>query len=428
MGKVALLVGRVMARVSLKQLVVAVISSLGALLLWRNSSPQVHLKLRAYSFPYMKSRSLTSWESLVPLDRNMSETLQNRNDSLHVTTTETEHFLSTHAQTATPGKDQNRRKKVIVMSYMRSGSTFTGDLFQFSPDVFYFYEPLLYMSDMDEVPRNLHVRRRLESVYQSLNDPPNPLPFTLKMLSCNVSAHDLRFLAGLKLSRSTGDISSCKSVGMGEQWREECARDIGDSCRKHPTVVAKILRLKMWEVEELLSNDPDLKVIHLVRDPRGVAVSRWDAHYFFYYISFCIRLNTDAKDSARMQSIFPGRILTIRYEDLAESPIPVARKLYEFAGIPWSDDVEARTREITGPTNESFREQKFGTKRKNSSTTATKWRSKIDLPFALNLQVECSGAMGKYGYRKVTSLSDVRNVNISLTLPSFDDVYSTIKL
>ena len=41
------------------------------------------------------------------------------------------------------------RARVLLVSYMRSGSTFTGDIFQSVPGVFYLYEPLLYVNDDD---------------------------------------------------------------------------------------------------------------------------------------------------------------------------------------------------------------------------------------------------------------------------------------
>ena len=45
-----------------------------------------------------------------------------------------------------------RQQRIILTSYMRSGSTLTGELLQSSPDVFYFYEPLLYHNDQDIGP------------------------------------------------------------------------------------------------------------------------------------------------------------------------------------------------------------------------------------------------------------------------------------
>ena len=62
----------------------------------------------------------------------------------------------------------------------------------------------------------------------------------------------------------------------------------------------------MWEVEKLLFEDPELKVIHLVRDPRGVYVSRRAVRYYFADAPFCARLNADASMSSELQVKYPG--------------------------------------------------------------------------------------------------------------------------
>ena len=46
------------------------------------------------------------------------------------------------------------------------------------------------------------------------------------------------------------------------------------SCLAHGAVLAKVLRLKMKEIKALLTFDPEVKVIYLVRDPRAISVSR----------------------------------------------------------------------------------------------------------------------------------------------------------
>ena len=61
----------------------------------------------------------------------------------------------------------------------------------------------------------------------------------------------------------------------------------------------------MWEVEKLLAEDSELTVIHLVRDPRGISVSRRDIDFPFNCAAFCNRFNKDSEMSARLKEKYP---------------------------------------------------------------------------------------------------------------------------
>ena len=43
-------------------------------------------------------------------------------------------------------REITKRQAVILLTYMRSGSSLTGDILQQSPGTFYLYEPLHYLS------------------------------------------------------------------------------------------------------------------------------------------------------------------------------------------------------------------------------------------------------------------------------------------
>lgn len=44
-------------------------------------------------------------------------------------------------------KDEDKFRGVLIMSSLRSGSSFTGELFNQHPDIFYFFEPLFPLHD-----------------------------------------------------------------------------------------------------------------------------------------------------------------------------------------------------------------------------------------------------------------------------------------
>ena len=50
--------------------------------------------------------------------------------------------------------------KIMILTYKRSGSTFLGDLFDQSPDVFYVFEPLFGLGDKYVTKQNLSAMSR----------------------------------------------------------------------------------------------------------------------------------------------------------------------------------------------------------------------------------------------------------------------------
>ena len=53
-----------------------------------------------------------------------------------------------------------------------------------------------------------------------------------------------------------------------------CLPVLYQACLSSKVSVAKILRLSMERAEVLLKEDPKIKIVHLVRDPRGILNSR----------------------------------------------------------------------------------------------------------------------------------------------------------
>ena len=53
-----------------------------------------------------------------------------------------------------------------------------------------------------------------------------------------------------------------------------CVQPLIEKCRQSGIVAVKVIRLHMSYVDQLLSGAPDLRLIHLVRDPRAL-VEAW---------------------------------------------------------------------------------------------------------------------------------------------------------
>lgn len=109
-------------------------------------------------------------------------------------------------------------------------------------------------------------------------------------------------------------------------------------CPVFPVRLIKTVRLRIPHLDDLLQDlDLSLKVIVLVRDPRGVMRSRnsmsWcDQPTCNDVSSVCRDLNEDVNQAYKLAKLFPGRVLLLRYEDLSTYPYFVMDKVITFLG------------------------------------------------------------------------------------------------
>ena len=105
----------------------------------------------------------------------------------------------------------------------------------------------------------------------------------------------------------------------------------------------KVVRATMDSMGPLLQALPTLRVIHLVRDPRSVAVSRmkWDpssrglytrqtgkkSHAVAEASLYCNQVVNDIRIRLSLEQKFPGRIMLLRYEDVVANP---EQKFYDM--------------------------------------------------------------------------------------------------
>ena len=112
----------------------------------------------------------------------------------------------------------------------------------------------------------------------------------------------------------------------------------------------------MHSMEPLLAADPQLRVIHLLRDPRAVVASRliFDSSVTGLYslgvksephgspyetaavleaTLYCRRAIENLRLAARLAELYPGRIMTVRYEDAIKDFEGHVEDVYRFVGF-----------------------------------------------------------------------------------------------
>ena len=91
---------------------------------------------------------------------------------------------------------------------------------------------------------------------------------------------------------------------------------------------------------------PNLKVVHVRRDPRDVCFSIWklqfnnEGHAYgnrFEDLAHYYRVHEEL--IAHWKAIFPGLIHTVRYEELVADPEIEGKRLVEHCGLDWSPDL-----------------------------------------------------------------------------------------
>jgi len=158
----------------------------------------------------------------------------------------------------------------------------------------------------------------------------------------------------------------------------------------------KVVRATMDSMGPLLRLLPTLRVIHLVRDPRAVALSRINfgesgrGMYTVYTQRiqkstsgivaeaslYCNHVTADIRSRLALERKFPGRILTVRYEDVVSNPEQRFRDIYKFLDEPMP--------------NATFYQMQMMAKMGQSMNLATKWQRNLKYIEAVTIARLCA--------------------------------------
>ena len=209
--------------------------------------------------------------------------------------------------------EPNKARHILIATTWRSGSTFLGDLLNRYPGTFYSFEPLHYIDHKHGALRDITSQMQPEFVdlvtqvfkckpesgyFVHANKPENRFLFRHNFRVWNVCENLL--MAG----------SACF---MPELYLK--------TCPIFPIRVIKTVRLRVQETEKLLL-DPQLgktlKVVVLVRDPRGVMNSRSSMDWCKLQtcsdpFTVCKDLQSDVLAAFQLKKKYPGGSTTSLY-------------------------------------------------------------------------------------------------------------------
>uniref|UniRef100_H2YZ85 Uncharacterized protein n=1 Tax=Ciona savignyi TaxID=51511 RepID=H2YZ85_CIOSA len=297
----------------------------------------------------------------------------------------------------------DRKKSMLILTSMRSGSSFAGELFNQHPDVFYVFEPLYFLLGDAGYERKLRV---LESIFTC-----NFTSFeTLYDEANNISAQ--AFQKNIENCRKTkfcfrDKIKALTSkIGKIPDWAE-----LSHRCQTAKLRVVKTLRIYKLSWLKRFFDDQrlDLRVLHLVRDPRAVFRSR--SHIFNTNESMrATGHNCKMHSNIEYESrTLPGRVATVRYEDITANPLRFQERIYSYVGLEKHQDVIKWVKDNTNKSDNST----YGTSRMAEKQLG-KWREDIDFSNVATVQDICSEMMTIFNYKRLQSEPEMRDLNVNI--------------
>ena len=192
--------------------------------------------------------------------------------------------------------------------------------------------------------------------------------------------------------------------------KERCLKRMADTaCTNSDYKVTKTLRLSLHHTETLLQTIPNLKVVHLFRDPRAVLHSHSNTKWSRTKEnnvkslqkgaqSVCDRIVKDVEYGKILLQKYPKRFTIIQYEDF-EQPLQTIKALYEFLGMTFDRTILQYVDSSNGTEKSGNHPFQY----RNSMT----WK---------NIQVinrYCTNAFDLLGYRTFTSEKELKDMSIS---------------
>ena len=298
---------------------------------------------------------------------------------------------------------------ILLMGLPRSGTTWLGKIFDSHPDTFYSHEPdsasrfrgipLLIPPDLAEEDRTLLLQevRRMRALRTT--SVVGKLPLFPK-----------NYGSGLPLGLRAKGLLLCKALS-GVVGEFQVPKSIAGTPDDAPTWAWKSIE-SSGRLGAMARALPQSKAIFIIRHPCGVAASMLrgeqaqkfieksssDDWGFFESLSRIEQARSRGLTLERFQAMSPiermawrwallnektlddiaglSNCMVVRYEDLCEGPQGVSRRLAEFAGLSWHEQMSAFVSTSTTSTDRSYYSV-F----KDPGNSANKWREQLSEEF-----------------------------------------------
>lgn len=352
------------------------------------------------------------------------------------------HLLPVTASSSSPTQ---KKVHVLLLSSWRSGSSFLGQVFSQHPSVFYLMEPAWHVWVTLRMPGARGLRMAVRDTLH-------------QVLKCDLSVMDSylppeRNVSQLFMwshSRALCSPPACpltprNAFSNETECRKHCDRrglaKAEEACLSYSHVVLKEVR--MFELESLypLLRDPslDLRIVHLVRDPRAVWRSRDQSANAFVRDNALVLEQADAKGPEAQYRVMQevcrshvriyetallkppdflrGRYKMVRYEDVVRDPLAQVEAIYRFTGLEMTQELQEWIYRITHGKGKGTKKEAFQITSRNAEDVSRAWRTTVPYEKVRRIQEVCKGAMSILGYRTVDSEKEQRQLDLDVLSP-----------
>jgi len=312
---------------------------------------------------------------------------------------------------------------VILFCEGRSGSTWLSSFFWKDPNVFYVYEPLYPGA---EGRRNVAAGEHAHMVRNKAK-----LAQVTDVYNCNIE-YGRNSIFPWPLGRYPYYQPELKAC----QREKNCEEKIGtltDYCTSKSHIVQKLIRVE--DIAELVELKKSLgfqvKIIHLVRDPRPHILSRQKIFRYMFDEDDPEPYNSKSKDDQSKDrvklcervlsnlkladtGVFGKDYFRITHEEMSLKPLKWAKELYEFVGIEYTEATETYINEITHPASFGAKDpdgryKQFSVYR-DSMAVLNKWRQSANPSIIQSIEEECGELLT---YLKYEPLYDEQGVLVN---------------
>lgn len=171
--------------------------------------------------------------------------------------------------------------------------------------------------------------------------------------------------------------------------------------------------MTVGSLEPLLRIFPNLKIVHLFRDPRAVINSR--IHSKGYPVrdfnrnakALCRKMTWDLLEGKELLKKYPDRFKFIFYEDIKSDVLNKTEQLSNFIGMNFqSSEVELLNKVKVNNVAMGRRIKVPGTR---ASDNAFWWKANIPDNILKNVQKECNTVVEHFGFTIFNSSTELKN-------------------